>query len=201
MKLSLPARPTNNYVNNNSDAIPAALPIQQMMLQMMQQIMKGQLVKQEQHSGPQKQQKPPVLEELTYNKEEPEKVSYLSSNESIILSKRDIKVLNNMRDVVEGQLKSFVKKYWYDKVKFPVNNRVTAHIMKKAVDMERVNVPKDITPAAFCEFFKKKVVTVLGTLRHNSQTLARKNWLGKLLLGFLSVLLFPPLKQAFCYFL
>ena len=88
-------------------------------------------------------------------------------------------VLRQMEGAVSRDLKDYIKKNWYSRIKFPQTDKVSMHICQKAAMERMLLIPKTINDTLFFEYFKKYVTKSLAALRHNSQTLARKNWLGK----------------------
>ena len=106
-------------------------------------------------------------------------VSTITDEYGLIIDNDMLKALSDMSERVEKQLRDYVKKHWYPNMKFPINDKVTALVINKAVGESAVMKPQNIPLAAFCSFYRKRVGTVLTALRHNSQTLARKNWIGK----------------------
>ena len=64
-------------------------------------------------------------------------------------------------------------------MKFHIDEKWDLRVCEKGVEEKLITVPSNITDTTFCEFFKKNVKQALAILMHNSQTLARKNWIGK----------------------
>ena len=80
-------------------------------------------------------------------------------------------------------LREYMKKYTYNEVKFLNDSKeggeMARKILKMAIRSQTVRVPEGIPLVNFSNKYRKLVPKELTALRHNAQTLARKNWRGK----------------------
>ena len=88
-------------------------------------------------------------------------------------------VFKKIEGSVKRELKEYIKKNWFSRMKFPQSDKISVEICRRAVTETNLVIPKGVSETMFFDYFKKYVTRSLTELRHNTQTLARKNWLGK----------------------
>ena len=108
-----------------------------------------------------------------------DKVSTLSCGTRHSMETETMKLLKTSKDTIEGQVRAYVKKEWYGGLKFMTTNTLSNKIIVQGIDACVISVPKNIPIKKFCAYFDNAVPKALAKLRHNNQTLARKNWFGK----------------------
>ena len=73
-------------------------------------------------------------------------------------------------------LRSHMKKQWYSEMKFvEQGDDMDIAIIEEAIVFKSVGVPEGINNTEFCSYFRYLVKRELTSLRHNTQTLARRN--------------------------
>jgi len=81
-------------------------------------------------------------------------------------------------------LKNYIRSNLYSMMKFSVASR-EAKICILAVNSGAILIPDKTTVNEFAEYYKKKVPQIFNQLRHNTQSLARRNWIGENILKLL----------------
>ena len=98
------------------------------------------------------------------------------------LSVKDIKYLRTKKVGIRRMLRHYMKYEWYGGMKFtPTKHEgISKNILRESVETGMVTIPrKSINREGFYEHFWNLVPKTLAQLRHNTQTLARKNWKGE----------------------
>ena len=98
------------------------------------------------------------------------------------LSVKDIKYLRTKKVGIRRMLRHYMKYEWYGGMKFtPTKHEdISKNILRESVEKGMVTIPrKSISREGFYEHFWNLVPKTLAQLRHNTQTLARKNWKGE----------------------
>ena len=80
---------------------------------------------------------------------------------------------------VKNDLRGYLRKYWYKGVKFINCDKIAREYLQDAITSESVVIPTGMTHDAFCDKYQSGINTAMSQIRHNSQLLARKNYLGK----------------------
>ena len=79
------------------------------------------------------------------------------------------------------RLKESIRSKWYTNYKFITREDDARLMLTDALNRELISVPPEtnMTEEGFIQHFQNKVYTTMSTLRHNSQNLARKNYLSE----------------------
>eukprot|EP00536_Pseudo-nitzschia_multiseries_P015769 jgi/Psemu1/43790/gm1.43790_g len=77
---------------------------------------------------------------------------------------------------LEEEMKRYVKTSWFCGVKFVTDNDWAELILKEGIASKQVTKP-DVPDAQFYAYNNSIVSQTLAKLRHNAQTLVRKNWM------------------------
>ena len=80
---------------------------------------------------------------------------------------------------VKSDLRAYLRKFWYKGIKFIDCDETAREFIQDAIIKESVVIPTGWTHDFFCELYQSKVYTAMSNIRHNSQNLARGNYLGK----------------------
>jgi len=97
---------------------------------------------------------------------------------SLLMSMNSWKVFQYHEKNLTHNLKKYIRSNFYSKMKFTTEAREST-ICTMAVNNKAVAIPEPTTKEVFAEYFKKEVPQTFNQLRHNTQTLARINWIGK----------------------
>ena len=106
-------------------------------------------------------------------------MSDLTSCDFTVVGDAAKSVFKKVHGSVIRELKEYIKNNWFSRMKFPQSDTISVEICRRAVAETNLVIPKGVSDTMFYDYFKKYVTRSLTSLRHNSQTLARKNWLGK----------------------
>ena len=80
---------------------------------------------------------------------------------------------------VKSDLRAYLRKFWYKGIKFIDCDETAREFIQDAIIKESVVIPTGWTHDFFCELYQGKVYTAMSNIRHNTQNLARGNYLGK----------------------
>ena len=80
---------------------------------------------------------------------------------------------------VRSDLRGYLRKFWYKGIKFIDCDETAREFIQDAIIKESVVIPTGWTHDFFCELYQNKVYTAMSNIRHNTQNLARGNYLGK----------------------
>ena len=108
-------------------------------------------------------------------------MSPLSSNASFSLTNNKKMLMKSIEGEIGKGLRDHLKKQWYSEIKFVEHgeDEMDVAIIEEAIQSKSVRVPDGIHDSEFISFFRNAVKRELAALRHNTQTLARRNWKGK----------------------
>ena len=81
---------------------------------------------------------------------------------------------------VRNDLREYIRKYWYQGVKFIDCDETAGDYLQHAIRTESVVIPTGWTREEFCDKYHGGIKAALSQVRHNSQLLAQKNYLGKI---------------------
>ena len=106
------------------------------------------------------------------------------STYSVYLSKDVKDILKRQEKNVGGDMRDYLRKIYYCDLKFlPMGKRdrniILKKIMENSIEEKFLTVLRGLSKRDFCEYFKEIVPKGLAKLRHNTQTLARRNWRGE----------------------
>ena len=99
---------------------------------------------------------------------------------------QQLQKLNMVAIRVKKEIRSYIKRAWFTHVKFIETENNCVSVLRKGVRTGELNLPKDIEEEIFCRYFKGDVRSELAKLRHNCQSLARRNFRGENVLNFVS---------------
>lgn len=107
-------------------------------------------------------------------------MSPLSSNASLTLANNKKILMKAIEGGIGLGLRALIKKKWYSEIKFVEDDdEIEIAIIEEAIQSKSIGVPDGIHDSEFVSFFRHVVKRELAALRHNTQTLARRNWKGK----------------------
>ena len=102
----------------------------------------------------------------------------VSTNTEFIRKRLREKVDDRDHKTVLTDLKNCFRKTFYSGVKFVQNDRWATIYLNVALKNKEVKVPSTLTITEFMALYQNKVYKAFSDLRHNSQVLARKHFLG-----------------------
>ena len=82
-------------------------------------------------------------------------------------------------------LSKYIRNKYYRDMKFCPNDKMASIVCQESVLLGHVQIPNEFTVPQFTNYFKDKVQSALSKLRHNGQTLARRNYMGKNYYGWI----------------
>ena len=82
-------------------------------------------------------------------------------------------------------LRKYIRNKYYQDMKFCPNDMMASIVCQESVLLGHVQIPNEFTVPQFTNYFKDKVQSALSKLRHNGQTLARRNYMGKNYYGWI----------------
>lgn len=91
---------------------------------------------------------------------------------SIVVDVRDDKRVKN-------DLRNYLRKHWYQGVKFIRNDEHSRRLIKDSIRTKVAVKPNELTLEQFYDKYQNGINTAMSQIRHNSQLLARKNYLCK----------------------
>jgi len=94
------------------------------------------------------------------------------------VSENSWKTFQHHEKQLTQSLKKYIRTNFYGKMKFTIEARESV-MCTMAVDSNVVALHDPSTKEEFAAYFKKKVPQIFNQLRHNAQSLARRNWIGK----------------------
>ena len=91
------------------------------------------------------------------------------------------KIRKHANKTLMEKLKLSIRSKWYTKYKFITKEEDARLMLTDALNRNLISVPTgaNMTEEAFIQNFQNKVFTTMSTLRHNSQNLARRNYLSE----------------------
>ena len=84
-----------------------------------------------------------------------------------------------IRDVVSANIKNYIKVECYSHMKFCSNDKLAKRLCEESINQSYVVIPSRYTKYEFTHYFRGSVLSGFASLRHNSATLARRNYNGK----------------------
>ena len=75
-------------------------------------------------------------------------------------------------------IRRYLRKKWYGYIKFVKNDYMAKQLIGQAVDSREFMIPTGMTEQEFKATYQNKMYKAMNDLRHNGQSLARKNYLG-----------------------
>ena len=91
---------------------------------------------------------------------------------SIVMDVRDDKR-------VKHDLRNYLRRHWYQGIKFIVNDEQSQDLFEDSIRTKVVVKPNKLTYEQFYNKYQNGINTAMSQIRHKSQLLARKNYLGK----------------------
>ena len=92
---------------------------------------------------------------------------------------QQLEKLNMVAIRVKKEIRSYIKRAWFTHIKFIETEANCVSVLRKGVRTGELNLPKDIEEEIFCQYFEGDVRSELAKLRHNCQSLARRNFRGE----------------------
>ena len=112
--------------------------------------------------------------------ENPTLQSTISQMEGGVLrEEQQMEKLKKLANRVKREIRSYVKRAWFKHVKFIESDAHCVSVLRKGVRTGELNLPKEVQEEIFCQYYKGDVKSELAKLRHNCQSLARRNFRGK----------------------
>ena len=127
---------------------------------------------------------PPLLSVFATTKQNVpgEPISAVTSKTGLF-SEEMVRSMLIFRKHLLSKLKAYVKTTVYCFMKFgntrKGNQTRNMSIVQTAIDSGNMEIPENVDAEQQVNYFKDKIPTILNQLRHNSQTLARRNWIGE----------------------
>ena len=82
-------------------------------------------------------------------------------------------------------LRNFIKDHHYPGRKFCKDDEMAETVIQHAIEGGRIQIPTGFDETTFRTHFRGSVYTSFSKLRHNAQTLARRNYMGKYIVRYL----------------
>ena len=83
-----------------------------------------------------------------------------------------------IRAVVSANIKNYIKVECYSHMKFCSNDKFARRLCEESINAGYVVIPSCYTKYEFTHYFRGSVLSGFASLRHNSATLARRNYNG-----------------------
>ena len=127
---------------------------------------------------------PPILSVVGQSNNVSEEISAVTSKSKArgLFDECTLKSMDVFKTHLHNKLKLFIKLHVYKSVKFggyTGNEKRDIGICAMAINSGHLEIPEGVSSEQLTEYFKLKIPKMLNRLRHNSQTLARRNWIGK----------------------
>jgi predicted nucleic acid-binding Zn-ribbon protein len=103
-----------------------------------------------------------------------------SEGTSSKLSRMTVDMTQDLQKKLNVSMVGYIKDKWYSEVKFVRNNVWADGITAGALKNEYLSLPIGWTKHEFTEHMRAEIYKCYGRIRHNSQSMARKRFLGKL---------------------
>lgn len=103
-----------------------------------------------------------------------------SEGTSSKLSRMTVDMTQELQKKLNVSMVGYIKDKWYSEVKFVKNNVWADGITAGALKNEYLSLPIGWTKHEFTEHMRAEIYKCYARIRHNSQSMARKRFLGKL---------------------